>query len=287
LFAPAGVGAPPDDFFAGGQSWGFPPLHPERLRVDGYRYLIDAYRRVLSRARAIRIDHVLGLQRMFWIPNGAAAADGAYVRYPTEELRAVVAIEASRAGAVVVGEDLGVVSPSIRHAMDRDHMLHSFVYQFNATAKEPLPQPRKPSAASFGGHDLPKFASYWRGTDIDERLERGEIDATAAASDRRDRDALVAAVSVASRTTTGDDDLYGALHTTLGALADGPASYLFVDLADLTLETVPDNRPGTGPEAGNWRRRNSRTLADIAADPTVIALMNDLVARRAAVVGKE
>lgn len=285
LFAPAGVGAPPDDFFAGGQSWGFPPLHPERLRVDGYRYLIDAYRHVLRYARAIRIDHVLGLQRMFWIPEGASAADGAYVRYPTEELRAVVAIESDRAGAVVVGEDLGVVSPAIRQAMDRDRMLHTFVYQFNASADDPLPQPRKPSMASFGGHDLPKFASYWRGADIDERLEQGDIDAPTAEKDRQDREALIAAIPGPS-SASGDDRAVG-LSTILGALADGPASYLFVDLADLTFETVPDNRPGTGPEAGNWRRRMSRPLADIAADPTVTTLMSDLVARRAAVVGKE
>lgn len=287
LFAAAGVGAPPDGFFAAGQSWGFPPLHPGRLRADGYRYVIEAYRHVLSYAKAIRIDHVLGLQRMFWIPDGTSAADGAYVRYPAEELRAIVAIESDRAGAVVVGEDLGVVSPAIRHAMDRDRMLHSFVYQFNASVDDPLPQPRKPSLASFGGHDMPKFASYWRGTDIEERLDHGEIDADRAASERAERAALIAAVSAATSASAPDDDLPGALNTILGALADGPASYLFVDLADLTLETVPDNRPGTGPEAGNWRRRMSRPLADIAADPTVTALMSDLAARRAAVVGKE
>jgi 4-alpha-glucanotransferase len=268
LFAAAGVGAPPDAFFAGGQSWGFPPLHPDRLRADGYRYLINAYRHVLGSARAIRIDHVLGLQRMFWIPDGSSAADGAYVRYPSDELRAVIAIEAGRADAVVIGEDLGVVSPAIRH--------------FNASAKTPLPQPEKPSAASLGGHDLPRFAAFWRGADIDDRVKQGEIGEAEAAAERSRRGALVAAVPRLGGSTP-DDDLRAAYATCVGALAGGPASYLFLDVADLELDTEPDNRPGTGPEAGNWRQRLRRPLAAIAEDDAVTAVVADVAARRSTV----
>lgn len=286
LFAAAGVGAPPDDFFAGGQSWGFPPLHPDRLRAGGYRYLIAAYRHVLTHSKAIRIDHVLGLQRMFWIPSGGTAATGAYVRYPMAELRAVVAIEAARADAVVVGEDLGTVSPAIRHAMDRDRMLHTFVYQFHATADDPLPQPRKQSMVSMGGHDLPRFATYWRGGDIDERVADGTLDGDEASKERRDREALVAAIPTPGHERGSDGAVQAALVSCLQALADGPASYVSIDLADLELETVPDNRPGTGPEAGNWRHRLSRAFDDIAADDTVAAVMADVATRRSTIRGK-
>ncbi|HWB67405.1 MAG TPA: 4-alpha-glucanotransferase [Mycobacteriales bacterium] len=159
-FAPAEVGAPPDDFFAGGQAWGFPPLHPGRMRARRYGYLIDCLRHTFRHARVARIDHILGLHRQYWVPAGTDATGGAYVTYPADELRAIVRLEAARAGTIVVGEDLGTVTPAIRQAMDRDGMLHSFVYQFAADATQPLPQPDTPAMASLGSHDLPKFASY-------------------------------------------------------------------------------------------------------------------------------
>jgi 4-alpha-glucanotransferase len=237
LFGTAGVGAPPDPMAAEGQSWGFPPIHPERVRESGYRYVIDSYRTAMRYARAVRIDHVLGLQRLFWIPGGEGADAGAYVRYRGEETRAIIAIEAARSGTIVVGEDLGTVSPSIRHAMDRDGMLHTFVYQFEASAAEPDPQPSRPSMASLGGHDLPKFATFWP-------------------------------------TFAGDDEVAGAYVERLMSLAEGPASYVSIDLGDLLGETVQDNRPGTGPEAGNWRHRLPRTLSEIADNKDVVALVS-------------
>jgi 4-alpha-glucanotransferase len=252
LFAAAQVGAPPDSFFAGGQAWGFPPLHPERLRRDRYAYFISALRHVLQYARAIRVDHILGLQRLYWIPSGADPSEGGYVRYHDEELRAILAIEAQRADATVVGEDLGTVSPKIRAAMDRDGILHTFVYQFDASAADPLPQPRRPSVASVGSHDLPRFAAFWR--DPEQRE-------------------LAAAL--------GTRDPRRALRQCLEALAAGPAAYVVVDVADLEGEVEPDNRPGTGVEAGNWRRRLPRPVQELAGDKS----LRDLMSRLAAVKG--
>jgi 4-alpha-glucanotransferase len=252
LFADAQVGAPPDALAADGQAWGFPPLHPQRLRERGYRYFIDTLRVPLRHARAIRIDHILGLQRLYWIPAGLDATSGAYVRYPHDELLAIVATEARRAGATVVGEDLGTVSPEIQRGMDDHAILHSFVQRFAATRDAPLAQPRVPSAACVGSHDLPRFAAYWR--------------------DPKQRD-LVEALGVA--------DPAEALRICLGSLASGPAAYLFVDLADLEGEVEPDNRPGTGPEAGNWRRRLPRSLERLAADEAARDLMHDLARLRA------
>lgn len=253
IFADAGVGAPPDELGPQGQSWGFPPMHPQRLRDSGYEYLIRAYREVFKYARAIRIDHVLGLHRTFWIPSGRDATEGVYVRYPYDELSAVIAIEAQRAGALVIGEDLGTVTPAIRRAMDRDGMLHSFVTRFEADAEHPLPQPRRPSAASLGTHDLPKFAPYW-----DETGPVGDEDPRAGMA-------------------SGD-----ALEASLYSLAEGPAELVLVDLGDLLGERVPDNRPGTGPEAGNWRHRLPGPLSELGADPTVGRVLEGIKERRAA-----
>jgi 4-alpha-glucanotransferase len=264
-------------------------LHPERLRLDGYGYVIESFRHVMRHARAIRIDHILGFQRMFWIPQGGGPEAGAYVRYRSDELRAIVALEAARADAIVVGEDLGTVTPSLRQAMDRDGMLHSFVYQFDATVDDPLPQPRKPSMASLGSHDLPRFAAFWRGADIDDRVDRELIDPGLAAEEHDEREQLVAAVletagvdspEVAPRRT--DESVRTGLRTCLRALAAGPAAYLLVDLADVELEMNQDNRPGTGPEADNWRWRLSRPLMAITADPSNADLLSDVNARRSA-----
>jgi 4-alpha-glucanotransferase len=252
LFAEAGVGAPPDPLALAGQSWGFPPMHPERLRETGYDYVIGAYREVFRFARAVRLDHVLGLHRMFWIPPGGDARDGAYVRYHHEELRAVIAIEAARADAVVVGEDLGTVTPAIRSAMDRDGMLHSFVTRFEASADRPFPQPRRPAAASLGSHDLPKFATYWS----DERAALGDRDPRAGMDARE------------------------ALEASLYSLAAGPADLVLADLGDLVGERAPDNQPGTGPEAGNWRHRLPKPLEQIAADPNVTTVLAGIRQRR-------
>jgi 4-alpha-glucanotransferase len=276
VFAAATVGAPPDRLAPQGQAWGFPPPHPIRLRRDRYRYVIDCYRHLLAHAGAIRIDHVLGLERMFWIPEGAGAESGAYVRYRSEELLAIVALEATRAGAVVIGEDLGVASGGIRPAMDRVGMLHSFVYQFSASPSEPFPQPTSPSLASLGSHDLPRFAAFWHGADIDDRVARGITTESDAATEHLERDRLVAAVE----TPLDDRTVSGAFAACIGSLAAGPAPYVMVDLADLEGETEPDNRPGTGPEADNWRWRLERPLQTIIDDDRVTDALTTIAAQR-------
>jgi 4-alpha-glucanotransferase len=276
VFAPATVGAPPDRLAPQGQAWGFPPLHPQRLRHDRYRYVVRCYRSLFAYARVIRIDHVLGLQRLFWIAQGAGADSGAYVRYRREELMAIVALEATRANAVIVGEDLGTVPAGIRRAMDRDAMLHSFVYQFAATPQDPLPQPKSPSLASLGSHDLPRFAAFWRGDDIDDRVLHGVTPDSEAQVEHVDRQRLVDAVEA----QLTDRTVSGAFRQCVGSLAAGPAPYVMVDLADIEGENEPDNRPGTGPEADNWKRRLERPLQTIVDDRRVADMLTAIASRR-------
>ncbi len=252
----ASGGAPPDRFQAAGQNWGINPLHPEGVRRDHYRYPIALFRHAMRHAAVLRIDHVMGLHRLWCIPEGAAATEGAYVTYRAEELRAVAVLEASRAGTVLVGEDLGTVAPAVRAAMARDGMLRSHVHQFAATPRAPFPDPPRSSLASLATHDLPPFASWWAGLDIDDRARLGALSPALARRRRAERARLRDRVGrlLGAPPTPGQ-----ALGAFLLHLARGPAPLVMVDLEDLWGEAEPQNRPGTGPEEGNFVRRWSRT----------------------------
>jgi 4-alpha-glucanotransferase len=287
-------GAPPDSFFEAGQDWGFPPLHPIGIRSSEYRYVIAMLRHAFSRADALRIDHVMGLHRLYWIPGELDARHGAYVRYRDEELRAVVAIEAARKGAAVIGEDLGTVDEAVRADMTADGMLRSWVFQFEASAEDPLPAEPERAMASFGTHDLPRFAAFWNGLDIDERASRGLVDAEDAAREHEGRTALRTALleSLAHRQADGDgapeaappaaapSEELGVLCACLEHMAEGDARLMLVDLEDLWGERRPQNRPGTGAEASNWRRRSEKSLAEIESDPFVAEVLGAVGERR-------
>jgi 4-alpha-glucanotransferase len=248
----ASVGAPPDEFFTAGQRWDLPPLHPEGLRRQGYRHLIAVLRRAMAHAGMVRLDHVMGLHRLWVVPGSAEARHGAYVRFHADELRAVVALEAHRADTVVVGEDLGTVPGTVRRAMRRDGMLRSSIWQFDATAEQPLPVPLPGSLASLGSHDLLPFAAVL--------AERPEL-----------------------RSALGGDD-WQALERCLAHLAASAAPVVLVDLADLWLEHSPQNRPGT-VTAGNFGLRARRTLAELHEDSQVTAVLRVVQAARRAQIG--
>ncbi len=290
----ASAGAPPDDFFALGQVWGFNPPHPAGARADGYRYLVSVMRHAMRHASVVRIDHVMGLRRLWVVPDGMDAPDGAYVRYPDEELRAVVVLEAARAGVAVVGEDLGTVPPAVRRAMRRDGMLRSSVYQFEATPQRPFPDVPADAMASLGTHDLPAFAAWWSGDDVGERRHRGFTPAGDAAVELAGRRSLRAALSRAirggpGRAATGPAcplSRAAALRACLEHLAAGPARLVVVDPADLWGEREPHNRPGTGADEPNFRRRWAKIWPDELERPAVSGVLR-LVdrARRAGAAG--
>ncbi len=275
------AGAPPDDFFARGQVWGFNPPHPSGQRAGGYEYLAATLRAAMGHASVVRIDHVMGLHRLWFVPDGMEATDGVYVRYPEEELRAVVVLEAARAGVAVVGEDLGTVPSEVRRAMHRDGMLRSFVYQFEATPRRPFPDAPPDALASLGSHDLPAFAAWWGGDDIDDRRRRGLTPPADAAAERRGRQALRAAVSRALDLPTGAGRAGAAggrgsgravtagraLRACLEHLAASKAPLVLVDPPDLWGEREPYNRPGTGAEEPNFRRRWTKIWPEDLASP--------------------
>jgi 4-alpha-glucanotransferase len=292
LFATgASAGAPPDALAAGGQDWGFPPLHPEVSRLQGHRYFVASIRKHLRFAGVLRIDHVMQLHRMFWIPAGDAR-DGVYVRYPAEELYAVVCLESHRSRAVVVGEDLGTVPRETRRAMRRHGLPGMYVVEFELMEAEgPAgsgPDPRTPDTdhgssgerplapgkvpggalASIGTHDTPTFAGWWWGEDVRIRRELGQLTEEAAEAELRGRgvmrEKLVRGLGLGSEASPdGEREALRVQEALLRRLGDSNAGLVLATLEDLWLEREPQNVPGTTGER-NWRRRSSRPLEAMA-----------------------
>ena len=154
------VGAPPDVFNSAGQDWGLPPFIPHKFREAGYQPFVETIRASLRHAGGLRIDHVMGLFRLFWVPAGKGPADGAYVRYCPDELLAIVALESQRAGAFIVGEDLGNVEDQVREVLAAEHILSFRLLWF-----EPRMPPEYPelALAAVTTHDLPTIAGLWDG----------------------------------------------------------------------------------------------------------------------------
>ncbi|MFQ5889059.1 MAG: 4-alpha-glucanotransferase [Gemmatimonadota bacterium] len=286
------AGAPPDPFFEGGQVWGFPPFLPGRLREAGYghyRRILRAHMRV---AGVLRIDHVMGLHRLFWIPRGAPAREGVYVRYPARELYAILCIESRRHACTVVGEDLGTVPQPVRAAMDRRGILRSYVLAFGLPGREgdePAAVPED-SLATLNTHDLYPFAAFWEGRDLEDRRRLfGDSSATdfgAALEKRRVARAALAAYLERHGRLGAPATASRALLACLAHLAASPARYVLVSLEDLWGEVEPHNVPGTLDERPNWRRRARLTLHELAEDRRVTALLAALRrGRRAAAAG--
>jgi 4-alpha-glucanotransferase len=254
-----------------GQDWGFQPLHPRRARARGHDHWIAVLRHHLRHAGALRIDHVMGLHRLFFVPHGMTPAHGVYVRYPADELYAVATLEATRAGAALVGEDLGVVPPVVRRRLARHDWLRMFVLQFAVRPDRSPPLESIPgeALASLNTHDMPTFAGWWQGSDVGEQRARGVLDdgSTAAALAGRERvKAALVQWLRAEGLLGGEADARSVLRAALRHLVRSPAHAVIVALEDLWGETRPQNVPGTWRERPNWRRRMTRDLAAITTD---------------------
>ncbi len=282
LFAQgATVGAPPDDFAADGQNWGLPPIAPRALRDDRYRYWIRLLRTAFAHGGALRIDHVMGLFRQFWVPGGATPEQGAYVRYPTEELLHIAALESHRHHAVVVGENLGTVPPEVGPALEAHGILSSAVVYFARDARGGfLPAAEYPThaLASVGTHDHVPLAGFLSGRDLEIHRALGLHDGNdapggAAAERDRARQALLERLEsegVAPASNAESADVVTAAHAFLGRT---PAMMVGVALDDLGLETDPVNVPGTNnTQYPNWQRKMRRRLDEIATPEAAASL---------------
>lgn len=276
------VGAPPDAFTPKGQSWGLAPFSPVGLRRHAYRPLIDDLRQNMRHAGAVRIDHVMGLSRLFWIPVGAPPAAGAYVRYPLHDLTRLIALSSQRERCLVIGEDLGTVAPGFRETMQKAGILSYRVLWFErGEGGTFLPPKRYPKRAliTVSTHDLPTLQGFVQARDLDwrHRLDPGgdpEAAASAAEERRRERDLLVTALRRAGLLTDDADPEDPAFAALLEAaahawLASTPSQIMMVQLEDLLGEVEQVNLPGTTDEHPNWRRRLPLPLDEIARLPAL------------------
>jgi (1->4)-alpha-D-glucan 1-alpha-D-glucosylmutase len=288
----ARIGAPPDALGPLGQDWGLPPLNPIPLRESAYRPFIAMLRKNMRWAGALRIDHVMGLMRLFWIPAGGTPAEGAYVSYPLEDLLGILALESQRNRCLIIGEDLGTVPDAVRAALAPmgvlSYRLFYFEKESDGSFKAPDSYPRQ-ALVAITTHDLPTLNGYWQGTDLGLRDELNLITSQqqrdAQIIERaRDRahlrmalerqgllpaDISVHGISVPTMTP----ELARAVHV---YLARSPAQVMSVQLEDVFTQLEQVNLPGTMDEYPNWRRKLALNLEDWISDSRLQSLAEAL-----------
>ena len=268
----ATVGAPPDRYNSRGQDWGLPPFVPHRLRDRRYEPFVETIRAALRHAGGLRIDHVMGLFRLFWIPRGQVPAEGAYVRYPADDLLAIVALESHRAGAVVVGEDLGTVEGGVREALAARRVLSYRVTWFES--EPPARYPRLALAAATT-HDLPTIAGLWTGSDVVEqetlRLSPNEPAVRQLVRRLADMTGLPEGAPAAA-----------VIEATHRLLAQAPSALVTATLEDALAVAERPNMPGTSLERPNWSIALPEPLERLEHHPLALAIARVLGAGRPA-----
>jgi 4-alpha-glucanotransferase len=249
------VGAPPDYFFPDGQDWGMPPFDPWKLRKAHFEPFVETIRSTAKHAAGLRLDHVMGLFRLFWIPRKAYASGGAYVRYPARELLAILALESRKAKTFIVGEDLGLVEPAMRSRLRHSGVLSYRLLWFEDEPPEKWP---RESAGAIGTHDLPTVAGMWNLSEPDQRqhhLRRRLTDATGLP----DGTPPVAVAVAAYR-----------------RLAYARSRIVLASFEDALGIEERTNVPGTTTERPNWRLALTKPLEGIERDDGVVRIAQSM-----------
>jgi 4-alpha-glucanotransferase len=277
------IGAPPDAFNPQGQNWGLPPLIPERLRASGYQLFIDTLRANTPPGGMLRMDHVMGLFRLLWIPQGAKAPQGAYVNYPARDLLAILALESVRRRTLIIGEDLGTVPPHIRRKLNQAGVFSYRVFYFERDGQSRfLPPEAYPSRAmaTVTTHDLPTLKGFWQGHDLalkrtlnlypEARLAEAD-----AATREQDRRLMVEALQGRRLLPDGAAFDLGSRdccplelrEAVLTYLAQSEAALLEVRLEEIFGAPEQQNLPGTKKEHPNWRIKLPLSLDQMELSP--------------------
>jgi 4-alpha-glucanotransferase len=287
----AQVGAPPDILNPAGQNWGLPPFHPRALRQESYRSFIDLVRANMRHAGGLRIDHVMGLQHLYWVPEGQKPTTGAYVAYPLADLVGILALESHRQRCLVVGEDLGTVPEGFRERMAAANILSYRVLFFEQDPQTGmfLPPEDYPShaVAVLGSHDLPTLRGWWEERDIELKERLGlypQPSETKGQHEMRQHEKAQFLATLAQQKLLTEDEepnvpsLSQAAHA---FLARTTSLLAMAQIDDLTDEADPVNIPATSDEHPNWRRRLSVTLEELGSQPHFINIAKIFRAERA------
>jgi len=261
------VGAPPDPFSETGQDWGLPPFVPHKLRAAGYQPFAQTVRSAMCYSAGLRVDHIMGLFRLFWIPAGESPRRGTYVRYNADDMLSILALESARAKAFVVGEDLGTVEPGVREKLAQFRILSSRVMWFED--KPPAQYPEL-SLASISTHDLPTIAGVWSGADLEEQKRIGLKTSEEGLEQNRKRLEKAAAIAKSAAVS----DVVIKAHQ---ALAEARSAVILASFEDaLAVEQRP-NLPGTtSDQRPNWSIPLPNKLEEIESDPDVLKIANIL-----------
>ncbi|MDX2084248.1 MAG: 4-alpha-glucanotransferase [Candidatus Melainabacteria bacterium] len=292
----ASIGAPPDALNAMGQDWGLPPMIPRRLKQAGYQPFIETLRQTMRLAGAVRIDHVLALFRLYWIPPGLTAQSGAYINYPADDLLGIVALESHRNQCVVIGEDLGTIPDVVREKMLQWKLLAYKVLYFEQSGPHTFRPPAEyPSVAlaTISTHDLPTLAGFWSGEDIRVRAQLGfypnpEAEAEHWESRRLDKLGLLRLLAEAGLlpppseqsepSLEAYEEMTPALSVALHALLwKTPCLLKMIQLEDLLALKEQANFPGTTSEHPNWCRRLPVPLTQWQTDAALAAKVQAIV----------
>lgn len=272
------TGAPPDPYFPSGQDWGFPPEDPLLSVQSGLPGLTDALAHHAAVAHRLRIDHVLGFHRLFWVPSGLGARHGVYVSNPAEAHWRTLVAASHAHRCEMIGEDLGVLPPALAAALQRHQISGLYVAQFQLQpgADRPLAPPRPGDVASLNTHDTPTFAGWWEADDLHDHRALGWLTTDQAASELAHRRALVHTLTpLSDRGPLATLDLPTATRA-MGELAvelgRSDAGTVLLTLEDCWGERRPHNVPGTWRERPNWRRRSALDLGEIQSHPGVLAI---------------
>lgn len=282
------VGAPPDDFSPDGQNWGFPPLLPEKLKESGYELFIQTIRKNMKYCGALRIDHALGLFRLFWIPKGLSPKNGVYISYPSEDLLRIIALESIRNKTMVIAEDLGTIGENVRESLRRYNMLSYRLFYFERNYPDPtfLPPEKYPEMAlcAVTTHDLPTICGYWLGRDLEVKKQLGQYKDEKILQKRyeereRDKKLIISALKsegILPNNFSGLDDV-PEMTTELSLaiykyLALTPCKLVLVYLDDILGTIDQQNMPGTVNSYPNWVQKVPLTLEKIIVDERFIKL---------------
>jgi 4-alpha-glucanotransferase len=275
------VGAPPDRGFPSGQDWGFTPVLPQASRREGHHYIAGSIAHQASLAGLLRVDHIMALTRLYWIPHGLGLHQGTYVSYPADELFAVMTLESHLNRCEMVGENLGTVPPEIGEAMPRHHIWGMYLAMFQASDGPNVVAATAADVALIGTHDTPTFAGWLSGVDIGDRVEHGLLKPESVDEVRAER--VRATDWLAEHLGTSVERPREFLGAVLDWLARSDSPLVVPWIEDLWLEELGVNLPGTrSSERPNWQRPMRRLLDDLFTDAEVDAMLRRLDhARRA------
>ena len=280
-----GIGAPPDEFNRQGQDWGLSGFSPQALTSTGFEPFLSTVRAAMRHAGGVRIDHIMGLQRLWLVPEGAPPSEGAYLTYPLDDLLRLLALESHRHNAVVIGEDLGTVPRGFRRRLSDAGIAGMDVMWFerNRGSFRTPARWRRDAVSMTTTHDLPTVAGWWRGADIAVRGELGLAGPNEPEERQRDRRRLwraFTAAQVAEGSAPASEDPAPVVDAALAFVASSPAPLMLAPLEDLLGLAEQPNLPGTIDQHPNWRRRLEPPAAKLFDDPAVARRASTITERR-------